>query len=167
MSGEPESKKLTIDEKLVKIAALLKAYPEKIGLGLLRPINEVHRFLTMSITEQRKLSAEECGEAAVVLNQEAVYVQLENNRIQADINWCEEYIKFIIAKNIASVGGKYTPFEYRKVLAIQQDDVAMKLHGIITNATLKLDAMQYIPNQLRGVSKSFGDLQQTKRSQRA
>jgi hypothetical protein len=167
MSGESESKKPAIDERYADIQQLIKRYPDKIGLGALRPINETNRYLTMSAHEQRKLSAEECGEAAVVLNQAATYIQLEINQMKADIKWCEKYIDWLIASSITNTGSKYTPFEYRKVLAIRQNDVAMKFYKIITDIEIRVDWLAYMPTQIKGTAASFADLQQTKRSQRA
>lgn len=166
MSGENELKTPTIDDKHVKIIALLKQYPVKVGLGLLQPINEVNRYLTMTVNEQRKLTAEECGEAAVILNQSATYIQLEINRIKADINWCNNYINWLVANKVMEYGSTYTPFEYRRLLASRDNDVAMQLHGIIADAELQEQSLAYLPNALRATASSFGDLQQTKRSQR-
>ena len=112
------------------------------------------------------MTAEECGEAAVVLNQASTYVQLETNRIRADINWCNKYIDWLIARKITEYGSKYTPFDYRRMLASRDNDVAKELHGIVTNAELKLASLEYMPNQLRATAASFSDLQQTKRNQR-
>jgi len=166
MSGENASKTQTIDEKHSKLQQLIKDYPTVIGIGKLQPPNEVNRFLTISISEIRRMDAEECGEAAVILNQAATYVQLEANSIQADIRWCEEYIAFIIAETISGCGTQYTPFEYRQKIAIKQNDVAKQLQAIIMNANVRLQLLSYVPNQLRATATAFSDLQQTKRSQR-
>lgn len=156
----------SVDQKHQKIAALLEDYPEKIGIGKLKPVNEVNHFLTIEQSELRRMSAEECGEASVILNQSATYVQLEQNKISADIEWCESYLQFIIAGEIGNIGTQYMPYEYRKALAIKQNDVAMSLQGIITKAKLRMNLLNYLPNQLRNLSASFADLQQTKRQQR-
>jgi len=167
MTGESESKKQTIDDRRLQVEQLLQKYPVEIGLGVLLPVNAVNQLLTMSQREMRKLTAEECGEASVILNQAATYIQLEMNRIHADLKWCNEYIDWLIADKITQYGTKYTPFEYRRLLAIRDNDVAMKLQVIINNAQLRVKLLEYMPNQLKGTSMSFSDLQQTKRSQRA
>ena len=166
MTGETESKMPTTDERHAKVEALLEHYPEEIGLGVLRPPNEVNRFLNLTATEQRKMTAEECGEAAVILSQSAVYIQMATNRIAADITWCNAYIDYLIADTISQMGTQYTPFPYRRILAIKNNDSTKTLQAIVSSAQLRVDAMQYIPNQLRGCATAFSDLQQTKRSQR-
>jgi hypothetical protein len=171
MSGESESNTPTtespLDLKREKVAHLLERYPAKVGLGVLQPANEVERFLNMTTVALRKLSAEDCGEASVILNQASTYIQLELNRMRADIDWCNKYIDWLIAKNITQYGTKYTPFEYRRLLASQDNDVAMQLHKIVSDAELQAKCLEYLPTQLRATASSFADLQQTKRSQRA
>ncbi len=155
-----------VDEKREKAQNLVKKYSESVGLGVLRPINEVNRFLTATVHDIRRMSAEECGEAAVILSQEATYVQLQCNQLQADVNWCEQYVNFLVANTVMNCGGQYTPFEVRKTIAIKNDDVAMKIQAAIVNARLRLDTLSYMPNQLRATASSFADLQQTKRTQK-
>jgi len=172
MSGENELQTQTTEEqspldlKREKVTRLLERYPAKLGLGVLRPSNEVERFLNMTTMEIRRMDAEECGEASVILNQAGTYIQLALNRLRADIDWCNKYIDWLVAKTIAQYGGKYTPFEYRRLLASKDNDVAIKLHKIASDAELQAKCIEYLPNQLRATSKSFSDLQQTKRSQK-
>ena len=167
MSGEEESKTQTIDERYQQLQLLLKNYPSKIGLGVLQPINDTERYLTMSEQERRRMTAEECGNAAITLNQAATYIQLETNKMQAEIRWCDRYIDWLIASKITEAGSKYTPFEYRRILAIRNNDVATKLQQIMANIQLRIDSLSYIPTQLRATAASYSDLQQTKRSQKA
>ena len=164
--AEQPPEKSPLELKREHVSRLLERYPAKLGLGVLRPSNEVERFLTMTTMEIRRMSAEECGEAAVILNQSGTYIQLELNRVRSDLDWCNKYIDWLVAKTIAQYGGKYTPFEYRRLLASRDNDVAMKLHKIVSDAELQAKCIEYLPNQLRATAKSFSDLQQTKRSQR-
>lgn len=156
----------TYKEKHEKIQKLIEKYQSEIGVGILQPNNEINRFLSMTINEQRKMDAIECGEASVVLNQAAVYVQLEINKTQADINWCNKYINFLIADNIANAGNKFTPFEYKRTIAIKNNDVATQLESVVNAASLRIDSLQYIPNHLKAAASAFSELQQTKKNQR-
>lgn len=168
MDGKnPECIIITHNEKREAIQSLIKKYQGQVGIGELTPNNEVNRFLNMTLNEQRKMDAIECGEASVVLSQSAVYIQLEINKTQADINWCNKYIDFLIADKIATSGNKYTPFDYKRIIAIRNNDVALELQAIINKAELRIDILKYIPNQIRGVASSFSELQQTKKTQRA
>ncbi len=162
-----EPKKSPLDIKRERVTRLLDLYPAKVGLGVLQPINEVNRYLTMSGAERRKMDAEDCGEAAVTLNQAGTYIQLELNKIRADINWCNKYIDWLVSNTITQYGTKWTPFEYRRLLASKDNDVALKLHTIISDAELQAQSLEYLPNQLRATAASYSELQQTKRRQRA
>ena len=156
----------TTEKRRQKIIRLIEEYPIQIGLGKLQPTNEVERYLNLTQAEIRRMTAEECGEAAYFISRAMTYIQLETNKIQADINWCEQYTQWLIAPIIQTVGGQYTPFDYRRILAIKQNDTAMTLQKIISAGKTRLDTMAFITNQLRGVLTTFEGLQQTKRNQK-
>lgn len=166
MTGKSESKKLTIDEKHERVVKLAAEYPGTLGVKMAMP-SDAETFLTYGVQEHRRMTAEECGEASVVLSQMAVYIQLELNRMQADLTWCENAIDFMVANVIHSCGNKYTPFPYKRKIAIKNNDVAVKLQGIVSNIQVQMDALNYLPSHLKAVASSYGDLQQTKRNQRA
>ena len=167
MSSEQESNQppTKLSERRAKITDLLSKYTSSMGLNI-RPSNEVEHFLNLSQAELRKMTAEECGEASYIIAKAMTYIQLEINKLQADVNWCENYIQFLISKIIHTMGGQYTPFDYKRTLAIKQDDTAMEAHKVITQAKLRLDSLAFITNQLRAIALSFEGLQQTKRSQK-
>lgn len=156
-----------IDEKRQKAQNIISHYVKKVGLGKIQIDNEVENILSLSKAEIRRMSPEECGEAAFLIAKESMYVQLEINRISADINWCENYIFFLISETIDSAGGRYTPFEYRKPIAIKQNDVALQLQTAINNAKLQLESIAYVPSRLQSIEKTLLELQHTKRQQKA
>lgn len=166
MSGKEESKTPTITERHEKIVALAKEYPESLGLRIQIP-SDAQEYLDASTATRRKMDAEECGNAAIVLAQLATYIQLETNRMQADMNWCDNAIDFLVANIIHTCGNKYTPFPYKRKIAIKNNDVAKKLSVIISNIQVRTDSLNYLPSHLKAVASAYGDLQQTKRSQRA
>lgn len=155
-----------INEKHEKIQKLVNQYLNKVGIGNITSKNEVEKFLNITQNEIRHMSDQDCGEAAIILNQEATYLQLEINKMQSDINWCNEYINFLIAHYIESCGGKFLPYEYRRTIAIKQNDIAKQLQEIVNNVKIRLDSVLYIPNYLQELSKSFEYLQNTKKNQR-
>jgi len=124
--------------------------------------NEVQRYMNMTPVEMKKLEPAECGEASAILNQSSLYIQLQINTLQARINWCKSSIDFIIANSISQVGTKYTPYEYRRVLAIRNDDAAMKFQTLIVETQLRIDALAFLPTQLRNLATSFESLQRAK-----
>ena len=161
--GENETRNISLDDKLIDIERLIAQHCINVGLGTPNPSSECARLINMTATEMRKLDAIECGEAAAVLNQLALFIQLNNNKLQATLEWCQRNLDFIIAPHLETVGTQYTPYDVRKILATKQNDVAIKLSKIITSISLKLTATSYMPNQLRALASAFSDLQQTKR----
>lgn len=166
MSSEQESKTQQTNERRQKILRLAEEYSTHLGLGKLNQNNDVEKYLNLTQPELRQMTPEDCGEAAYFISRAMTYIQLESNKVQADINWCETYIQWLVATTINSVGGQYTPFEYRRILAIKQNDVAMELQRIVTEAKVRVDSIAFVTNQLRGVLTSFEGLQQTKRNQK-
>ena len=168
MTSENESKKPKIEglnNRRAKIARLLEDYTNQMGLNI-RPSSDVEKFLNLSQAEVRQMTAEECGEASYIIAKAITYIQLQVNRMQADINWCESYIQFVISKTIQTVGGQYMPHEMKRVLAIKQDDSASEAHRVIVQAKLKLDSLAFVASQLRSMVSAFEGLQQTKRIQK-
>lgn len=158
--------KLTVEQQLKWAEDLLDRYKKVSGIGELFGVSEVQRYLRMREAEINKLPATECGVAAVLLCQEAAFIQTEINKHQAIMDWCERSINVCIAGTVTGVGDRYTPFEYRRELAIKENEVATKLNDISREYKLLVDSMAYIPTTLRNLASKFESLQQTKRGMR-
>lgn len=169
MSSEPELTQPQTSETTTsrrdKIRRLTEEYTGRL-LGRLSANNDIEKYLNLSQAELRRMSAEECGEAAYIISRAMTYLQLEVNKVQADTNWCEQYIDWIISKTLHAVGSQYLPVQYKRMLAIRQDDTAKELYAIVVSAKARLDSMNFVTAQLRGVLTSFEGLQQTKRNQK-
>lgn len=154
----------SIDESLVKINELLITYSKTIGIGTLLASNEVERYLNISSDELRKLTPSECGEASVLINRAATFIQIQYNKEKAVLTWCNDKLNRIIASEIDGVGTQYTPYTYRKELVIKNNDAALKLAQIIAGIKLRMDYMEFLPSQLNHHAKSFETLIYTKRN---
>jgi hypothetical protein len=134
-----------------------------VGLGGLSANNEVQCYLKMPQKEIGQLSPHECGEAAVLLNQEAVFIQLQINKLKATTNWCRKKIVQSICKDIHTYGGKYTPYDYKHAIAVAEDSVTQELNSIKIDLELTLDALIDLPGILRNLAYTFGQMQQLKK----
>jgi hypothetical protein len=154
----------TITEKHDKILRLAEEYTaNKLGLRLTQQ-NDLNKYLNLTPDDIRRMSYEECGEASYILAASTVYIQLELNRITADINWCERALNFILAKELEQFGGsKYTPYEQRKLLIIGSNEAAAKLNELIVNARVRLDSANFLPAQIKNVMTAINNIQQSKR----
>ena len=140
---------------------ILTEYHRQVGLGNPSVENEIERFINMSTVEMRKLEPVECGEASAVLNQAALHIQLEIGKLQARLGWCRESIDFIICNSVQQYS-QYMSKEHKRAAAIKGDDAAMKFQQCLMDTQLRLDALQFIPQQLRALSDSFIALQRAK-----
>jgi hypothetical protein len=87
------------------------------------------------------------------------------NREQARVRWAEEAVKRIIANKLRGAGSTYCSYEERKLLAIRNDDAALKVDGLRIKAQLRIDRISYMATRVENVAKALLDLQQTKRRQ--
>lgn len=155
----------SMDEKREKMKRLGEEYAIKLGIGKIVAHQELEQILNLTAKELRNMDAEDCGEAAYLLSKSITAIQLEINRVQADINWCNEYIDWIITKEISNIPG-YLPFVSKRLLAIQQNDVTQKLYTIVTNAKYRLDSVGFITDKLKGQLQALEALLYIKKGQR-
>lgn len=161
MSGNND---LKVDERLVEVEAILEEYEKSLGIEIAFE-SDKYNFLNITPSQLRKMSPEECGEVAFVLSQKSMHVQYEINKHSQRINWAKTNIDTMIAGSIDSYGGKFTPYENRKMMAIKDNDYTSRLHQIMVKAQQVIDRLSYIPSKIAYMSKTLLELQTTKRSQ--
>jgi hypothetical protein len=160
MSGQTES---NLDIKIQELERQLEEYTTTVGLRHIIIDSSVENYMHMNQKEMLSLSSEECAGAEAVLTKAAAHIQLQTNKYAAKVRWCQDYITHIIAENIHQYGNKYTPYEYKRRLAIQDSEVATKLEQIRVQVQLLIDTMEYIPTHMRQVAKSFENIQKLQR----
>ncbi len=161
MTGEKESR--TIDERYADIDAILKDYESSAGIPKNFKINteKVMEYLQMERDELKTLDLEDCAEISFALSQCAFYVQKQFNEEKAKLNWCDSNINALIAAKVGEYKG-YS-FEERKLKAISDNDVCLKLNRIKVNAKLRVDRLDGLSAQIQFMSKSINDLKFAKR----
>lgn len=158
------------EEELESTQAIVQKYDEALnkyetGIGLNSYVlhSEAEKYLNMPHDELRKLSAEDCGEAAVVLAQLSFSIQKHYNQELARIGLCEEEIRRTITNEISQYRGN--SFEERKMQAIRGNDKAIKLDRIKGWAQARANRLSYLASKIEFLSRTFLDYQQTKRRQ--
>lgn len=146
-----------------KIDAALADYEKASGLPSITPNSEAEQYLNMSHKELQPMTAELCGEAAVVLAQYSFHLQRCYNSELARITWAEDSIRRTITDSINQVRG--ASFEERKMQATKQNEYAFKLDQIRTWAKCRADKLSYLASKVEFLARTFLDLQQTKRRQ--
>lgn len=157
---------LWVSEKTKEIEEILQAFSTRVSLRDIVVSNDVSIYLNKSKKDIEKMGYVECAEVAVLLNEAATFTQLQLNREQGRCRWAEESIAKLIASRISQYGDKYTPFDYRKIMAIKDNEAAVSLEKIRVNSQLCVDSMLYIPTQMRSVATSYVELSNAKRYKR-
>jgi hypothetical protein len=162
MTGEPISKK--IDEDWSKVEEALQQFEKRIGLGGLEP-SAVTNLLTLTPAALNKMSVEDCAEGALLLSQEATYIQSQLNMLQSKMDWCKRRIDKIIAPIIRSQLQRYMDASYKRALAIKEDDVADRLQAVYDETASYHSRLSYLPTSLRSQADKLSKYQETKRGQ--
>lgn len=122
--------------------------------------NSVTPFMDLTQAQIRSMTAQECEEGAVLLQQLAFYVQRHYNRCQAVMDWCEERIRLVIAPDVGKMTG-YS-LEERRPLAVSRSPIAMKIQAVKSEAQSKLADIAYIPQRVENQARRLSDLAKTK-----
>lgn len=146
---------------LETLETTLDSYEKSIGLTGLRE-TDVSLYLNLNSEDLRKMEPEECAEGAYLLNQEALYVQHEINRYKAQMDWAISRINRIVTKDIPQYGDRFTPFEYKRVLAIKSDSAAQALQQTVDKAERIIARLSYIPNHLSKLASVLLDYKHSK-----
>lgn len=161
MNGPEELENAASTLKRIDVA--LEEYEKGCGLPKITMHSEAEQYLNMNHDDIQRLSAEYCGEAAVVLAQYGLHLQRHYNSELARITWAEDSIRRTITENINQVKG--ASFEERKMQATKQNEYAFKLDQIKTWAKCRADKLSYLSSKVEFLARTFLDLQQTKRRQ--
>jgi hypothetical protein len=152
--------------KLEELEAILQSYVEQHKVGKIAASGRVEQLLQYGGDDIRRMSDEECGEAAWELRRHAAYIQSVINHEKAVINWATRNIDLKIAKRIEQYSGQYASFEQKKLQAINDNDVTRNLYILRTYAENRVSKLEYLPGQLSGLAETMLQQQQQKRRNR-
>lgn len=106
------------------------------------------------------MTTQDCGEAAYVLEQFALFVQRATNKEQARAHRCEELLRKLLP-SLMKDRREYM-LDEKKMMAVASSPQAMDLERARVDAVLKLDRLAYMAARISAVAKLFVNLQQTK-----
>jgi len=157
--SEERNTKVQID--LGKMNDFLDGYEKKIGLSNISE-SDVSQYLNMNQDMLRKLTPDDCAEGAYLLTQEALFIQHEINKHQAQLDWAQARINKEIAPDLNNFGGRFATFETRQILAIKNNGYASELQTIVDKAQRIITRIAYLPNKLHDLAKVLLDYRHTK-----
>jgi hypothetical protein len=124
----------------------------------------VYRYLRLTESEMRALSAEECGEAAVMLSALAFKLQQEKNRCSSRALWCEQKLRKDLAVAMSRVHA-YS-FDERRGVVLAGDPEAARLDRERVAAEGMAARLDFLPQRLDQFVRTYLALQETKRKHR-
>lgn len=155
---------VSVDAKLADITKILDTFLKKLSLPAYGVNNEIEKYFVYNEQDLSKLSAEQCGEIAVLITREAYFIQREHNIISAKVLWAEESLRYSISDTLSNYGGQYVPLEQKKIAAIKENNYATDLYKCIVQLKVKLTSLDYLGASLNKHADAFKELSQTKRS---
>ncbi len=153
-------------DSLAHLDKILNEYEQSLGLPAgvnQQTANEATRLLSIDHKEISRMSAIECGEAAVTLLFFSAHLQRAVNKEMARARWADESVKRIIASKLAKQKGY--GFEERRLTAVKESDMAMKLEQIRVNALIRQDRIGFLAAKVETLAKALDGLRQAKRGQ--
>lgn len=160
MSGEQSCQ---VDDNLAKLQQLINSQNAKVGLREYIYNPEVDTILGLDVGQLRCLSAIQCGEYAFTLSQFALYIQLESNKFKIVNDWCDNAINRLLAKEYGNYGDKWTPYEVKKNMFINGNDLARKIIEVKKSYNTKLETWANISNLVKFMSDKLTELQRSKK----
>jgi len=151
---------------LAHLDRILNQY--ELSLGLPANINpntasEATRLLALDHSQLPRMSAVECGEAAVVLLFFSAHLQRAVNVESSRVRWADESIKRLIGAKLGHQKGY--GYEERRLGAISQNQAAQKLERIRVHALIRQDRISFLAAKVEALAKALDGLRQAKRGQ--
>lgn len=151
------------DTRLEEVNNILDKYVKSVGIDIQASSDNISIYFNLSSDQIKSMTAEECDEAAVLLSQKSAQIQVEINRHTRIKNWANENINAFIANQIINSTDKFTKYEMKRISVIQQNEYTNKLYGILRTSQAYLDALEYLPINLKYHSDLFSSLARSKR----
>lgn len=96
----------------------------------------------------------------------SAFLQKEVNRHSSRLKWANHNLNIIIGKVYNNYGDKWVKFDERKMLIINDNEVAKSLNKIILDSSLRLEELAFISTRVGTMSTILVELQKTKRAER-
>lgn len=108
----------------------------------------------------RLLSAEDCGEAVVILEQFAFFLQRSMNQEEVCATRAAAVLSRLLPELLRS--RREYMFEERKLMAVESSPECQRWECRRVNAELRLKTLQYLANRISRLADALRNLQTTK-----
>ncbi len=154
-------------EWLTEQRGRLDSWEAKVGLPPHKmPLyrDEAVHYLELLSGDRKKLTPDECAEAAVVLSQYAAHLTREAQREEADAVLLKERVRQVVRDRLAQQKGY--GLEERMLMAVAEDKAAGDLDGLRVAAEVKAKRLAYFSNRVDRVSQAYRDLANARKRER-
>jgi hypothetical protein len=140
-----------------QIDELMEKYETSVvGLPLVGKM-EAPKYLSMSLEDLKKRTADELSEAYFSLNQYALYVQRLINKSKSWERWIFLKKDEIAAHYIPELP-TYLGFNERELIAKNNPQICKKLNSFLRQVRLELDRLYDIPQNIRFMAEAIKDM---------
>ncbi len=144
------------EQETLKLTTYLDSYMNKVGLGNLTE-SDVAKYFNLTEAKLKAMSAEECSVGSCLLVQEALFIQGEINKHQAQLDFAKSKMKRSVAAKVSEYGGKFSTNETRETLAIKDNSYASEFLAIANKCERIITRLEYIPMQLRSLAEMLNN----------
>lgn len=148
----------SVEERVDILDSFLDDFNKNLGLGKVQLNTEAQQFLNLTYSELNKYDEQECNVAAYILEQYALFLQKETNRIQARRDWASDNIEKIVAKLAMNYGDKFTKYEMRKQMIVADNEYAGALYAIVMETRVKSTEISFIVRNITSISNTLKSL---------
>lgn len=144
---------MTARENMENLDKILDEYEQKIGLPQLKEstYSDIEDYLNMSRDELEKLTPEACGEIQYRLKAYSVYLGRIYNKEIARVNWAENLIYSVVAKDIGQYSG-YGGAKIQLAQAIKGNEYAAELERIRIYAQQRANRLNFVATSIRDLA---------------
>lgn len=168
-SSRPSSEKDDpISVRLSRMEKALEDWEQKNGLPPLRRLrseSEALQYLDLPAADRRRLTPEECSEAAVVLSSYALYVNRLCQIEQARAQWLEQVLDTEMAS--AMTQRRAGSREERRGLTLGSDPVWQRLEQLRREALARCNRLGYFAHRIEYIAGAFQNLGHARKRERA
>lgn len=161
------NKELKTDDRLKETEQILDEYDKKFLVNKFGVNDEVENILGFKQELLAVLSRDDCFHYSLLLAQFALALQKEVNRQHAKLAWAKHNLDVVIGKEQSNYGDKYTKYELKKVMVINDNEYAKALNKIILDATMKIEEFNFLSARVNNMSEILKEYGKSKRLENA
>ncbi len=150
--------RLSIDEMVAELESLkAESY-----LPVIKPSVDMNALIT-KVSDHKQLksmTASELYEYSVLLATYSLYLNIQENRINAFVGWCERNINYIIGRNLNNT--PYSFYTEKCSFIRHNEDHAIELDKKQNAALTQLEYIKYTSKKIMDLSDKLKDMAQAK-----